>query len=557
MANDGGGSIQQTNDGGYIVAGTSYSNDGDVSGNHGEADAWVVKLSSIGAIEWQKSLGGSGYDGSNFIQQTNDGGYILAAKSLSNDWDVSGNHGSGDCWVVKLSNIGAIEWQKSLGGSGSDGGHSIQQTNDGGYIVAGTSNSNDGDVSGNHGGLDYWVVKLTSVGAIEWQKSLGGSASEQSFSIELTNDGGYILSGFSESNDGDVSGNHGYIDYWVVKLSNIGTIEWQKSLGGSSAEMAFSIQQTNDGGYVVAGYSMSNDGDVSNTIGFVDSWVVKLTSIGAIEWQKSLGGLSVETANAIQQTNDGGYIVGGYSTSNDGDVSGNHGDHDYWVVKLSGCQQSSSQSNISSCGPYVSEAGQLYNESTSFNYVLSNATGCDSVVNVNITILPLPSTNISPSNALLTAGDSIQLSANGALTYSWTPDNGLSCNDCPSPFASPNEPTTYIVAGTAENGCISYDSIEVDIRCNEPFIPTIFSPNGKGPASNELLCLFSNCVAQIKFVIFNRWGEQVFETEVISKCWDGFYKGEEASSGLYAYNLFIQQLDGTVVNKKGMITLLK
>jgi hypothetical protein len=226
MTNDGGGSIQQTNDGGYIVAGTSYSNDGDVSGNHGEADAWVVKLSSIGTIEWQKSLGGSGYDGSNFIQQTNDGGYILAAKSLSNDGDVSGNHGQLDSWVVKLSNIGAIEWQKSLGGSGDDVGSSIQRTNDGGYIVTGTSNSNDGDVSGNHGGLDYWIVKLTSVGVIEWQKSLGGSASEQSFSIDLTNDGGYILSGFSESNDGDVSGNHGYIDYWVVKLNNIGTIEW-------------------------------------------------------------------------------------------------------------------------------------------------------------------------------------------------------------------------------------------------------------------------------------------------------------------------------------------
>jgi gliding motility-associated-like protein len=199
----------------------------------------------------------------------------------------------------------------------------------------------------------------------------------------------------------------------------------------------------------------------------------------------------------------------------------------------------------------------VYTESTSFNYLLTTANGCDSVVNVNITILPLPSTNISPSNALLNAGDSIQLSANGALTYSWSPDNGLSCNDCPSPFASPNEPTTYIVAGTDENGCISYDSIEVDIRCNEPFIPTIFSPNGKGPASNELLCLFSNCVSQLKFVVFNRWGEQVFETEDISKCWDGLYKGEEASSGLYAYNLYIQQLDGNVVNKKGMITLLK
>jgi gliding motility-associated-like protein len=179
------------------------------------------------------------------------------------------------------------------------------------------------------------------------------------------------------------------------------------------------------------------------------------------------------------------------------------------------------------------------------------------VVNVNITILPLPSTNISPSNALLNAGDSIQLSANGALTYSWSPDNGLSCNDCPSPFASPNEPTSYIVAGTDENGCISYDSIEVDIRCNEPFIPTIFSPNGKGPASNELLCLYSNCVAQLKFVVFNRWGQQVFETDAINQCWDGTFNGEEAATGVYAYTMYLRQLNGAELSKTGTLVVAK
>ena len=450
-----------------------------------------------------------------------------------------------------------IQWEKSLGGTDYEIATSMQQTIDGGYIVAGHSSSNDGDVSGNHGLADYWVVKLTNTGAIEWQKSLGGTGYDYAYSIQQTIDGGYIVAGESNSNDGDVSDNHGEMDFWVVKLTSLGTIAWQKSIGGSGWDQAKSIQHTIDGGYVIAGSSSSIDGDVSSNYGGFDYWIVKLTSVGALEWQKSFGGSGADAGVSIQQTNDGAYIVAGLSSSNDVDVSGNHGDDDYWIVKLNTCQLSSSQSDISSCGPYTSEAGQVYNESTSFNYVLSNANGCDSLVNVNITILPLPSTNISPSNALLTAGDSIQLSANGALTYSWSPDNGLSCNDCPSPFASPNEPTSYIVAGIAENGCISYDSIEVDIRCNEPFIPTIFSPNGKGPASNELLCLFSNCVSQLKFVVFNRWGEQVFETEDVSKCWDGLYKGEEATSGLYAYNLYIQQLDGNVVNKKGMITLLK
>jgi gliding motility-associated-like protein len=216
--------------------------------------------------------------------------------------------------------------------------------------------------------------------------------------------------------------------------------------------------------------------------------------------------------------------------------------------------------NLSSIIWQDGTTGSNYSSSASaiLSYSAIDALGCSvqsqpAVVTMN----SQPVVDASASETLINLGDTIQLSANGALTYSWSPDNGLSCNDCPSPFASPNEPTTYIVAGTDENGCISYDSIEVDIRCNEPFIPTIFSPNGKGPASNELLCLFSNCVAQLKFVVFNRWGEQVFETEDVSKCWDGLYKGEEASSGLYAYNLYIQQLDGNVVNKKGMITLLK
>jgi hypothetical protein len=121
--------------------------------------------------------------------------------------------------VVKISSLGAIEWQKSLGGSNSDQARSIQQTNDGGYIVTGESDSNDGDVSGNHGSQDIWVVKLNITGTIEWQKSLGGTESESTFSIQQTNDGGFIVAGGSSSNGGDVSGNHGDVDCWLVKLT--------------------------------------------------------------------------------------------------------------------------------------------------------------------------------------------------------------------------------------------------------------------------------------------------------------------------------------------------
>ena len=243
--------------------------------------------------------------------------------------------------MVKLNSIGTIEWQKSIGGSGFDRAKSIQQTSDGGYILAGTSDSNDGDVSLNNGYEDYLVVKINSIGTIEWQKSFGGSGRDYANSIQQTSDGGYIVAGSSVSNDGDVSGNNGLaMDYWVVKLTSLGAIDWQKALGGINNDYSYSIQQTSDGGYIVAGITYSIDGDVSGNNGGVDYWMVKLTITGTMEWQKALGGTGLDYSYSIKQTSDGGYIVTGESISNDGDVSGNHGENDYWVVKLSDSQLS-------------------------------------------------------------------------------------------------------------------------------------------------------------------------------------------------------------------------
>jgi len=156
-----------------------------------------------------------------------------------------------------------IEWQKAIGGSAQDAAHSIQQTLEGGYIIAGRSHSNDGDVTGNQGNSDYWIVKLDTGGNITWQKTFGGSGDDYAHSIQQTADGGYIIAGESNSNDGDVSGNHGGSDYWIVKLSPSGEITWQQSLGGSGADSATSIKQTLDGGYIAAGYSSPSDGDVT------------------------------------------------------------------------------------------------------------------------------------------------------------------------------------------------------------------------------------------------------------------------------------------------------
>ncbi|MCU0347557.1 MAG: hypothetical protein MUC59_11485, partial [Saprospiraceae bacterium] len=241
-------------------------------------------------IQWQKSFGGSSDDFVHSIQSVNDGGYIAIGGSLSNDGDVTGNHGGFDCWVVKLTENGSLQWQKSLGGLNNDVAYSIQQTNDGGYIIAGLSESNDGDVSGNYGDRDYWIIKLSEAGNIQWERNLGGSWGDEAWSIIQTNEGGYIVAGVSDSQDGEVTGNHGNEDIWIVKLTELGEVQWQKSFGGSGEDYANSIQQTSDGGYIVAGMSSSYNGDVSANHGNRDCWILKLSVIGEIQWEKALGG---------------------------------------------------------------------------------------------------------------------------------------------------------------------------------------------------------------------------------------------------------------------------
>lgn len=351
---DGAKAIRQTADGGYIVAGNSTSNDGDVSGHHGftnsssNPDFWVVKTDGTGTIQWQTSLGGSQLDEATYIEPTSDGGYAVIGTSASIDGNVTGNHAGGEVWIVKLNSNGTIQWQNTMGGSGSDAGQFIRQTSDGGYVIAAYTNTpNDGDVSGLHinnmgNTTDAWIIKLDVLGNIQWQKCLGGTNNEVANAVEPTT-GGYIVSGYTNSADGDVTGWHTsspgtyLLDYWVVKLDNTGNILWQKALGGSMSDEGTTIMETIVGDYVVGGFSSSNDGDITahhGTTAHTDIWMAKLNSSnGNLIWEKSLGGTNNESGD-IRPTSDGGFIIASNSNSNDGDVSANYGDYDYWVAKL-------------------------------------------------------------------------------------------------------------------------------------------------------------------------------------------------------------------------------
>jgi len=253
---------------------------------------------------------------------------------------VTGNHGNTDAWVAKLDNTGTIQWQRCYGGSKSDEGLNILTTKDSGYVLLASTYSNDGDVVGYHDSADIWVLKLDHSGGISWQRCLGGSSGETAYGITGTKDGGYLVAGGTSSHDGDITYNHGKSDAWLVKLNTDGTISWQKTYGGSSVDGAWSVQQTSDSGYIVAGSTLSTDGDVSGlhagTPQLADYWLFKVNATGSLQWQKCLGGSSSDGAYAVLQTSDSEYVVAGQSASIDGDVTGHHGtlNNDYWAVKL-------------------------------------------------------------------------------------------------------------------------------------------------------------------------------------------------------------------------------
>ncbi len=337
---DEGDCIRQTSDGGYIVAGYTNSADGNITHSFGGYDAWLLRLDDTGAVAWQYNYGGSGTDWLASVQQTTDGGYIAVGSTTSTDGEVRSTHGGGayDVWVVRLNDTGGIKWSKTFGGTGDDEGWSVQQTTDGGYIVGGYTSSHDGDVTGFHGGAaDYWALKLNDTGGIVWKHTYGGNGDDESQSITQTSDGGYIMTGNSSSTNGDVTGNHGGYDLWTVKLNDTGGIAWQKCYGGTGDDNGQNISQTRDGGYIVTGSSYSSDGDLTNNKGQGDLWVVRTKGTGALQWQKNVGGDSLEIGFSAVETLDGAFAVLGFTQSANADVTYNHGapgTSDFWLVKF-------------------------------------------------------------------------------------------------------------------------------------------------------------------------------------------------------------------------------
>jgi len=390
--------LKATPDYGFLLIGSSFSGK---SGNktetgQGNLDYFLWKMSESGNLDWQKSIGGTGNDFLYSASITKEGGYILGGSSDSpqSGSKIQGNFGGLDFWIVKLSPEGEEEWQTNLGGVGNDLLKTIQQTPDGGYIIGGSSDSpliydKDKTLVGNktsahNGSYDYWIVKLNSLGEIEWQKSYGGNFSDELQDILVLEDG-YLIGGNSNSrkdSGNKTSPNYGESDFWIIRINSDGEEVWQETYGGEGEDVLSGLLLT-ENGYLLAGSSSSDnrgtnggsfrvmeidkEGDVlwDETYNFGKSDVLvkatktkdnqyllggytltdhanrdylalKINQRGEMLWQQTFGGRGNDYLSGLIQMRDGGYLLAGSSDSpkSDDKDRSSIGGTDYWLIKL-------------------------------------------------------------------------------------------------------------------------------------------------------------------------------------------------------------------------------
>jgi gliding motility-associated-like protein len=601
--------IAFTSDGGTISAGYTGSKDGQIGFFPGREywDMWIVKLNGCGTIQWQKSIGGSGYESARDIKQTADGGFIVLGETNSTDGGVvAGYGGTKDIWVLKISATGNIEWQKRYGGSGLDIGNHIVITSDGGYLVAATSSSSDGDIKGNHSTGTYTdgvLMKLSAAGAVEWSKCFGGSKNDELLDVAIIN-GKIFAAGYANSTDGDIPPSQKNYDVWLLAIDVNGNKIFSKVYGGAQNDVAYSMCVGADESLTLAGYTTSDDGDVKGAKGSQDYWVLNVGQTGNINWQKVLGGTDADYANSILADSDGGYLVGGTSYSSDGDVAGAKGDGDYWLVKLDSKGAMQWQKNYGgsgtdnlhciihklspdeyylagdtdgSGGDFTNGFGDadfgiiklrnlaLANRDTTVCTIdssipltdtLKDVCGFDSVIlTYKQVIINSPLYNIPKQDTIL-SGQSITLPYNGNGLPQWETHQALSCYTCTNPVAAPLVTTTYKVTNALQNGCSVTDYFTV-VVLNDALVqtPSAFTPNGDG--LNDFFGPSGKVPDGYVMQIFNRYGAPVYSSASLLSKWDGRFKGIPQPAGVYVYIITYPDLQKKQHQQKGTITLIR
>ena len=526
-------SFQNTDNNGFVVAGRTFSV------GVGGWDSYITRMNANGDTLWFKTYGNTQYDEFQDVDTTSDGGFIAVGHTWTNDL-------AGNVYVVRTDSNGTVIWSKEFGGvtSLSDKGYSIRETSDGGFIVCGTT------ATYGSGSDDVYVLKITSVGSLSWSAVIGtAGANEAGREVQQTSDGGYIVAGYT-----DGSGTSFY-DVYLIKLNATGTVQWKKTYGGSSYDFAYTVEQTTDGGFVL--------GATTNSFGAGnwDAYLIKTDAVGILQWSKTYGMSGEDRVQCARQTSDGGYILCGRSSSfgagnfdatlHKTDVNGNlqwtkgfggGGDDQGWYVRQlsnnayalcgytvsfgagvkdalmirtdltglagcfqtngtnfttttpatitstigntttgggaitaitavrrpsvafnvqcasTGCTPTNSSSTLSSCITYNWVANnQTYTSSGIYTTILTNVAGCDSTITLNLTINPSPAVNAGLDQSIC-LGQSVMLAASGASTYSWDQNvtNGIAF--------SPTSTSNYTVTGTSNTGCTGSDQVTVTVN---------------------------------------------------------------------------------------------
>jgi gliding motility-associated-like protein len=715
-------STYATSDGGYIMGGQTSSSNGDVQGSRkGLSDGWIVKTNASGTIEWQVDLADSRDDVITSVKETTDQGFIVLGYTSSSDGDFFGNHGGTDIFVAKLSKTGSVEWVKCFGGTLDEKSGEIVVSSEGGYLFTGSAKSFNGDLLSKFPvDADAWVVKITNTATISWQQlfngnyfdfckaakqlpsknyvvvsnigtasgtnqredifvsilqpngnvngqnSYGGSRQDLATSLETTPDGGFVILGKSNSNNGTLTKNQGNFDVWLLKMTATGTMQWQKTFGGSEIEGGSgtdtfgTIKPTDDGGYVFTSNTNSKNGDIqlpatpwTGTNARV--WVVKLNCKQDIQWQKILGGNSTDYGVFVNKNADESYTVTANANSVDGNVLGNKGGQDFWFIHLS--KDPKPKANLVASGPLVfcesnsiklnADIGNQYKYqwqkdgvditgeinsritiSQSGDYkVLITPKDCpkpqtDTSAKITVTQkpklgLPIDTTfcknpmqlsanqingatylwssgentpNIAPTSAgtyklnvkiggcevdssvnvkqssapIITLRNQIEdcfdvskpyiLSAGTDLTlrYRWSPNNETSNN------INVSQEGTYKVKVTNTDGCSTEKAVVMIQKCiSKIYAANIFTPNADG--DNDVFWISTQDVTEYDLKIFNRWGEIFFASTSESEVWDGNYRSAKAEEGTYSWKLSYRNVNQNEVVqvKMGVILLVR
>lgn len=331
-----------TNDGGMALFGYTNSIDGDITDKTSEErDYWLVKMDAEGAVQWNKTYGGSGDDIGRDLVQTKDGGFALVGYGQSSDGDGSNNEGQHDNWIIKTNSVGDIEWERSFGFAGHDHAYGVVEMEDGGFGMAGfldidasEGKGADGLKRSKHGVGEFWVHRLNSDGSLRWRRFFGGTNNDRVHALLKAADGGLVLVGFTESNDFDITDTHGEYEIWVVKVGANGNMVWQETYGGSGIDIAYAAANTSDNAYLIGGSTVSTDGDISMNHGNADAWLIKINDSGQLLWEQTYGGVEFEAIHGISPSKNGGFWLAGSSRSTDLQGTNPQGENDFWAAKI-------------------------------------------------------------------------------------------------------------------------------------------------------------------------------------------------------------------------------